>query len=37
MYASFYGHFRIVKVLLEHGAFVDVKNEVSLKPSDHPS
>ena len=29
MYASFYGHFRIAKILLEHQAFVDVKNKVS--------
>ena len=29
MYASFFGHFRIAKILLEHQAFVDVKNEVS--------
>lgn len=30
MYASFFGHFKIVKILLEHQAFVDVMNKVSL-------
>ena len=30
MYASFFGHFKIAKVLLEHQAFVDVVNKVSL-------
>ena len=30
MYASFFGHFKIAKILLEHQAFVDVVNKVSL-------
>ena len=30
MFASFFGHFKIAKVLLEHQAFVDVVNKVSL-------
>ena len=29
MYASFYGHFRIAKILLERQAFVDLNNKVS--------
>lgn len=29
MYASFYGHFKIVTLLLENGARVDVKSNVS--------
>lgn len=29
MYASFYGHFKIATILLENGALVDVKNNVS--------